>query len=770
MAENHYKLSCTLVGHKLDVRSLTVTKEGNIVSASRDKTARLWKPSGDGKTYTEAAVLKGHNNFVSSVCVLETTEKYASGVIITGSNDSNLCFYTPGENEPFFTFKAHQNTICNLRASEEKGHFLSSSWDMTAKLWNINDISNPKVTLIGHTAAVWCVVDLKNALTIITGSADKLVIVWTRSGTIKHKLSGHTDCIRDIVGINDDEFLTCANDATVRHWNASQGVCLGTYDGHTNYIYSISATPGAEMIVTSGEDRSVRIWHKAMIKQTIYLPPQSIWSSKILPNGDIVTGASDGVLRIFSAIAERQADAQVLQTFEEEVASVQLNAQQELGGLKISELPDSTALFTPGVKDGQTKMVREGGNVVVYSWSASQQQWKKIGDVMGATGGSNATSGKQLYNGIEYDYVFSVDIEEGAPPLKLPYNIGQDPWHVAQKFIHDNELSQLFLDQVANFIVKNSQAAPVMNTTTAQYTDPFTGGSRYIPRSNVPSGEPIKTPTASSSSSSVTTNYIPRDTYLKLEQANLTVIFDKLREFNAKRDSMHQTLPDKLEAVVKLAGNDGIIPGSIDVLKGLLDWTNDIVFPALDIARLAVLRKEVNDQLCNEDLMEVVRRHINGDSLQSNQMLSFRLLANMFNHEKGEKFGLEYRDEILKNLLNLPTLGNKNTQVAMATYVLNLTVALNKHDDKIGKVRVMNGILSMISRLQEPEAIFRILVGLGTLIDATVNANDRNELIEAVRQSEVALTMLRTLSEDNGAVNSQNKLASCSKQIINLLF
>lgn len=82
----------------------------------------------------------------------------------------------------------------------------------------------------------------------------------------------------------------------------------------------------------------------------------------------------------------------------------------------------------------------------------------------------------------------------------------------------------------------------------------------------------------------------------------------------------------------------------------------------------------------------------------------------------------------------------------------------------------MNGILSMISRLQEPEAIFRILVGLGTLIDATVNANDRNELIEAVRQSEVALTMLRTLSEDNGAVNSQNKLASCSKQIINLLF
>lgn len=30
---------------------------------------------------------------------------------------------------------------------------------------------------------------------------------------------------------------------------------------------------------------------------------------------------------------------------------------------------------------------------------------------------------KQVYNGIEYDYVFDVDIAEGQPPLKLPYNV-----------------------------------------------------------------------------------------------------------------------------------------------------------------------------------------------------------------------------------------------------------------------------------------------------------------------------------------------------------
>lgn len=38
---------------------------------------------------------------------------------------------------------------------------------------------------------------------------------------------------------------------------------------------------------------------------------------------------------------------------------------------------------------------------------------------------------KQQYQGKKYDYVFDVDVQEGAPPLKLPYNAsGLRPAHV----------------------------------------------------------------------------------------------------------------------------------------------------------------------------------------------------------------------------------------------------------------------------------------------------------------------------------------------------
>lgn len=63
-------------------------------------------------------------------------------------------------------------------------------------------------------------------------------------------------------------------------------------------------------------------------------------------------------------------------------------------------LPGREVLYEPGKKDGQTKLVREGATVMVYNWSAEEGEWQKIGDVMGSAGGTQASSGKTLYEGV----------------------------------------------------------------------------------------------------------------------------------------------------------------------------------------------------------------------------------------------------------------------------------------------------------------------------------------------------------------------------------
>ncbi len=54
--------------------------------------------------------------------------------------------------------------------------------------------------------------------------------------------------------------------------------------------------------------------------QTIVHPAISVWSVTSMPNGDIVTGASDSVVRVFSAAEERWAPADDLKQFDETVA------------------------------------------------------------------------------------------------------------------------------------------------------------------------------------------------------------------------------------------------------------------------------------------------------------------------------------------------------------------------------------------------------------------------------------------------------------------
>jgi hypothetical protein len=75
-------------------------------------------------------------------------------------------------------------------------------------------------------------------------------------------------------------------------------------------------------------------------------------------------------------------------------------------------------LLQPG-KEGATKIVRQpDGKILCYQWT--NNQWNCLGDVTGASGGSDESSGKKLFEGKEYDFVFSVDIKDNEPPIKLP--------------------------------------------------------------------------------------------------------------------------------------------------------------------------------------------------------------------------------------------------------------------------------------------------------------------------------------------------------------
>ncbi|NXU50777.1 PLAP protein, partial [Turnix velox] len=751
-----YRLRCSLLGHEQDVRGLTsgLFPPSGFISVSRDRTARLWAPDGLNRGFTEMHCMSGHSNFVSCVCIIPPSDLYPRGLIATGGNDHNICIFTVDSTAPLYTLKGHKNTVCSL-SSGKFGTLLSGSWDTTAKVW-LND--RCMMTLQGHTAAIWAVIILPEQGLMLTGSADKTIKLW-KAGRCERTFTGHEDCVRGLAILSQMEFLSCANDASVRRWRIS-GECLQVYYGHTNYIYSISVFPQCKDFVTTGEDRSLRIWRQGKCAQTIRLPAQSVWCCCVLDNGDIAVGASDGIIRVFTESQERTASAEEIQAFENELSQASIDPKTgDLGDINANDLPGREHLKDPGTRDGQTRLIKDNEKVEAYQWSVSEGRWIKIGDVVGSSGATQQTSGKVLFEGKEYDYVFTIDVNESGPSYKLPYNITDDPWLTAYNFLQKNDLNPMFLDQVAKFIMDNTKGQTLFSAS-AQYLDPFTGAGRYVPGSSsgsstIPAADPFTgagryVPGSPSNagapvggidpytgmnayqSAKVENIYFPNKGAVTFDQANPTQILGKLKELNGNAAEEHKLTEDDLIILEKLLAvtcnnsSEAPTPLQLQTLWKAVNWPEDIVFPALDILRLSVRHPTMNENFCSEkdhvQFIVLLLKFLNPQGKQANQLLALRALCNCFISQAGQKLMMEQRGEIMTRAIEMKSSTNKNIHIALATLMLNYAVCLHKDDSIEGKAQCLSVISTVMEVVQDLEAIFRLLVALGTLITDDTSA------------------------------------------------
>ncbi|XP_039260144.2 phospholipase A-2-activating protein-like [Styela clava] len=868
-----YKYSCSIYGHNSDVRGVQPSPFSSlgILSGSRDFTARLWEQDSDGKGYHQAQAFEDHTNFVSCIAAVAPSEDHLEGLIFTGSSDKIIRAFRPSSTKAVFEMKGHTDNVCTL--SVGKFHMLiSGSWDKTARVWvykkdeSGNIDGNNVLTLQGHTASVWAALLLQQGV-MVTGSADKTIKLW-KAGKCVHTFTGHEDCVRGLAMVSACQFLSCANDATVRRWTTT-GECLQVYYGHTSFIYSIAMLPGGNEFVTGGEDRSVRVWNleKKDAIQSIPLPAQSAWDITVLGNEDLVIALSDSTMRVFSRIESRIASEANTAAYEIELSESLKKSDDGISDIDEKNIKDISALQIPGTKDGQVIMVRNNDKVEAHQWNQSSAQWTKVGDVV------SAKNTKKAYNGREYDFVFDVDIQEGAPTLKLPYNLDEDPWMAAQQFIDDNELSQDFLDQVCTFIMDNTKEArsksgkeprapaaydpftggtryvpgdtesnvvggqdpytgsgryvaensnsPAMNGTGE---DPFTGGGRYVPESGesdvklgggaaadpminpnryIPGDEEMDT------SDNVVVNfkprqietvkeYFPKEGFITFDNANIDAILGKLKSFSEKCGEL---LEADLECLKSLTLPDyKLKPSNLDVLWKVLSWPAENMFPALDILRLTCLRQEescrilctgandedVRPQKLLEMLCLLISATGNEKHVNANRLLSLRTLCNLFESPDGSAFLTAGYKDIFQALSagftsgldenKAPFYGNKNVQIAAATLLLNFAVLVSNSSTKNKKLSpiveklcdavrsscVEIAIVHLVAgeHTSDPEAIFRYLVCLGTLLTGDDRfIKDANDL------------GAEKVVETTGALySSVPKIYECTKSLSVLLF
>ena len=107
--------------------------------------------------------------------------------------------------------EGHTNNVYSVVVKDNL--IISSSWDHTIRIWDMNTWECLKV-LEGHTNCVMSVFVKDNL--IISGSYDYTIKVWDiESGNCLKVLEGHTDWIRTVF-VKDNLIISGSDDATIR--------------------------------------------------------------------------------------------------------------------------------------------------------------------------------------------------------------------------------------------------------------------------------------------------------------------------------------------------------------------------------------------------------------------------------------------------------------------------------------------------------------------------------------------------------------------------
>ncbi|KAH3919798.1 hypothetical protein HBI56_031200 [Parastagonospora nodorum] len=719
-----FKLSATLRGHEDDVRSVAFPSPASVVSASRDFTVRVWSQQ-TAKPPTWDSTIKTHGKeFVNSLAIVPPTTAYPEGLIVSGGKDQIIDVRQPSKNlddDAEALLIGHGNNVCALDASQDGKYIVSGGWDTEARLWEVGKWGDSKL-LPGHEASVWAVLAY-DSNTIITGCADKKIRIFQTSGKQVQSIQA-PEVVRALCRLpanhaSGAHFASAGNDAIIRLWTLN-GRQIAELHGHENFIYSLAVLPNGGL-VSAGEDRTVRVWEKNQCIQTITHPAISVWTVAVCPdNGDIVTGASDKLVRIFTREPERLASEAEIQQLNDDVKGSSI-PQQTVGDINKEKLPGPEFLTQrSGTKEGQVQMILEAnGNVSAYQWSSAANEWLNVGTVVDSAGSGGR---KVSHNGKEYDYVFDVDIEDGKPPLKLPYNLNQNHYEAARKFIEDNELPLTYLDQVANFIVQNTQGA-TLGQAAGPGADPWGSESRYRPGDANQVSQAPPTPAAP--------KILPQKEYLPIASGNHKVIFKKLQEFNqALIDEGHKGIslnPSDVEqlsttvSAVEKGNGKGVDLTGIDLLlKAATQWPAEKRLPALDMLRLVLIFEEPTAHIVSPEQNFVSSLTESGvfteSSPPNNTMMAIRCVSNLLQTDKGRMLASTEFDQIHPLLSSFLTSSNRNLIIALTTLYINYSVLLTSENNADRALSLLDDLSKILTSATDSEAVYRALVATGTLL------------------------------------------------------
>ena len=151
-------LKLDTLGHTGMIKDIVVTKSGDIISASEDKTIRVWS-SQTGREKRKILGQIGSGSGEIFAIALSSDERYLA---VGGFLDKNggidvgtIRIYNYQTGKLLQLLKSHTNVVFDLAFSKDARFLISGSGDTTAKIWSVEKDFQLKDTIKFHTNSVY---------------------------------------------------------------------------------------------------------------------------------------------------------------------------------------------------------------------------------------------------------------------------------------------------------------------------------------------------------------------------------------------------------------------------------------------------------------------------------------------------------------------------------------------------------------------------------------------------------------------------------------
>ncbi|GAA2723997.1 hypothetical protein GCM10010439_20620 [Actinocorallia aurantiaca] len=244
-----------LHGHMDNILGIAFSPDGrSLATGSHDRTVRIWDIA-----QGSAVVLEGHRDFVEGVSWSPDGTRVASA---GGDGTARIWDVVSGRQAQLI--RCHENRVWNVAWSPDGKYLATCGGDYTARVWDPSNVEEV-LALRGHTSDVWGVVWAPDGSRLATGSADMATHVWEVSpaGAEQVLFIGHEGPIRDVMlGQGGSVVVSCGDDATVRIWQAATGEQTELLHGAEDALLSLASISdeGGEGVVACSADKTLRRW------------------------------------------------------------------------------------------------------------------------------------------------------------------------------------------------------------------------------------------------------------------------------------------------------------------------------------------------------------------------------------------------------------------------------------------------------------------------------------------------------------------------------